>query len=647
MSKQLIIDLLLDDKKFAKSADASGQVLDRLDQKVASFGTKFTKTAGVAFASFGAASAMAFNEYDKGSDVLIAKTGASGDKLKELEGSMKAVAGSVNADFGTIGAKVGELNAELGVTGKPLTDLSRQLVELEKMGQTFDTNAFTRFLGDWSIPADKAGDSLNRLFQLSQATGVPMARLQEIVVSYGAPLRSLGFEVDEATTMLAKWEKEGVNTELVLGGMKSGLGRTAKAMSDGGAAAQAAEVAQAKYNEVLEEFGEGSEEAQTAAFKLDDANKKAAKTMAESIPAAFNETVAAIKGASSETEAFGIAIDAFGVKAGPDMARAVLEGRLEIGDLTDAVGETRNAIDETYKSTLDWSDKLGMLKNKVVGALGPMGQVGMAIGGVGSAIGPVMTAGAKLVGLFTAKAAAAAAGAAGVTGLAMAETAEGVAAGSATVPTMSFAGAVWAVMAPVLLVAAAIGALVLAGYLLIKNWDEVKAGAAKLWGWFQQGFDNMLAGINSVWQGVQRGWDSFLGFLGKVPGFIGEVMVGVANLITLPFRTAFNAVAWMWNNTIGKLSFTFPSWVPGLGGKGFDVPDMPEMKSFHTGGVVPGVPGSNVAILAQAGERVLSRHQAANGERPIVIHVAGSVVTEGDLIKKVRDGLGRDNRNGG
>jgi hypothetical protein len=50
-------------------------------------------------------------------------------------------------------------------------------------------------------------------------------------------------------------------------------------------------------------------------------------------------------------------------------------------------------------------------------------------------------------------------------------------------------------------------------------------------------------------------------------------------------RSAFNFVADIWNNTVGKLSFRVPSWVPVIGGKGFDVPDIPR---FAGGGTVYG-----------------------------------------------------------
>jgi hypothetical protein len=67
----------------------------------------------------------------------------------------------------------------------------------------------------------------------------------------------------------------------------------------------------------------------------------------------------------------------------------------------------------------------------------------------------------------------------------------------------------------------------------------------------------------------------------------------VANVITAPFKAAFNLVAKLWNNTVGKLSFKVPGWVPGIGGKGFDVPDIPELKD---GGIV------TQATLAMIGE---------------------------------------------
>jgi hypothetical protein len=74
---------------------------------------------------------------------------------------------------------------------------------------------------------------------------------------------------------------------------------------------------------------------------------------------------------------------------------------------------------------------------------------------------------------------------------------------------------------------------------------------------------------------------------------IKATMGFVADVITAPFKAAFRMVAWLWNNTVGKLSFTIPSWVPKYGGSGFNVPDIPELAQ---GGIVTS------AQLIMAGE---------------------------------------------
>jgi hypothetical protein len=54
-----------------------------------------------------------------------------------------------------------------------------------------------------------------------------------------------------------------------------------------------------------------------------------------------------------------------------------------------------------------------------------------------------------------------------------------------------------------------------------------------------------------------------------IPGIlINEAFGGIFSIMTWPFRTAFNFIADAWNNTIGRLSWSVPGWVPGIGGKG-------------------------------------------------------------------------------
>lgn len=82
-------------------------------------------------------------------------------------------------------------------------------------------------------------------------------------------------------------------------------------------------------------------------------------------------------------------------------------------------------------------------------------------------------------------------------------------------------------------------------------------------------------------------------------GSFGARLIGVGRSIAGPFISAFNAIASAWNATVGRLSFRIPNWVPGLGGKGFDVPDIPR---FAQGGIVT---KPTLAMVGEAGPEAI------------------------------------------
>jgi hypothetical protein len=84
------------------------------------------------------------------------------------------------------------------------------------------------------------------------------------------------------------------------------------------------------------------------------------------------------------------------------------------------------------------------------------------------------------------------------------------------------------------------------------------------------------------------------GIFGAIKYWISEVIVPEFKLLLSVAKTIFNGIASLWNNTFGKLSFSIPSWVPGLGGKGFSVPEIPMLAA---GGIVTS------PTLAMIGER--------------------------------------------
>lgn len=113
------------------------------------------------------------------------------------------------------------------------------------------------------------------------------------------------------------------------------------------------------------------------------------------------------------------------------------------------------------------------------------------------------------------------------------------------------------------------------------------------------------------WGWIRSAAESTWNFLKKIPGWIGSAFRNVGNFILAPYKAAFNGIARAWNSTVGRLSWSVPGWVPFIGGNTISVPQLP---TFHSGGVVPGVVGTAVPILAQAGEVVSSRASAGGGD---------------------------------
>ena len=81
---------------------------------------------------------------------------------------------------------------------------------------------------------------------------------------------------------------------------------------------------------------------------------------------------------------------------------------------------------------------------------------------------------------------------------------------------------------------------------------------------------------------------------GAIKWWITNVTIPLFNSLMTTVKTVFNGIASIWNNTVGKLSFKLPDWVPGIGGKGFSMPDIPMLAA---GGIVTS------PTLAMIGER--------------------------------------------
>jgi hypothetical protein len=133
--------------------------------------------------------------------------------------------------------------------------------------------------------------------------------------------------------------------------------------------------------------------------------------------------------------------------------------------------------------------------------------------------------------------------------------------------------------------------------------------------------------VDGAFEWVKNAAGSLLEFFKKIPAFFVQTAKTLANVITTPYRLAFAAIAKLWNATIGGLKFSIPEWVPGIGGKGFQVPRLPEgIPALAKGGIVS---KPTLALIGEAGPEAVVPLSGKNAPGGINITVNGALDPEG------------------
>jgi hypothetical protein len=124
---------------------------------------------------------------------------------------------------------------------------------------------------------------------------------------------------------------------------------------------------------------------------------------------------------------------------------------------------------------------------------------------------------------------------------------------------------------------------------------------------FGKVFEGVGKIAGTVFDGIKTGF-----------GVVVDAVTGYVKTLVGIYKGLFNGIASIWNSTVGKLSFKIPGWVPGLGGKGFDVPEIPMLAE---GGIVN---GPTLAMIGEAGpEAVIPLNRAGALGNNITINVNG------------------------
>lgn len=102
-------------------------------------------------------------------------------------------------------------------------------------------------------------------------------------------------------------------------------------------------------------------------------------------------------------------------------------------------------------------------------------------------------------------------------------------------------------------------------------------------------------------------WNGVTGFFQRLADGIGRIFSGIGEAIKNAFKSAINFAIDILNGGISGINFL----IRGYNSIPFapDIPQIPKIPKLHTGGVVPGMPGTEVPIMAMAGEKVSTSSQ--------------------------------------
>ena len=327
-------------EKTAGSGSATlakiGQVTGEIGEKMETAGKKLSYVSA-AIAALGAASLAAFEEVDEGADIVIKKTGATGEAADALEESYKNVAGSIVGDFEDIGTAVGEVNTRFGVTGEDLEELSTVFLEFAEINDTDVNSAVSgvdKALKTFNVDQSQAKNVMGLLSSTAQKTGISMDDMLSLLQSSGPTLKEMGLDIGSAVTLMGNFEAAGLDSNEMLGKLQK---------------------AATYYNEKGLDMNEG-----------------------------LSDLILRLQDSSTAADATAEAYEIFGKRGGLAFITAAQEGKISIDDLTTSLDDYGSVVDDTYQQTLDGTDAMKLAWQNMQLGLGELGSA------IGETLAPIM-----------------------------------------------------------------------------------------------------------------------------------------------------------------------------------------------------------------------------------------------------------------
>lgn len=598
---------------FQGALDDAAAKLQQIGEQLQALGEGMTKYVSVPLAAAGTAAYKSFLSVDDALDIVAQKTGATGEELDAMKEAARGIATEIPTDFETAAEAVGEVNTRFNLTGDELQSLSKKYVKFAKLNNTDVTSAVDstqKALAAFGKDSKYASRLLDVLTRVSQNTGVNITTLENGLVQNAAAFEELGLNIDQSAALMGRFEKSGANGETVMQGFRKALKNATK---DG-----------IPLNEALRDLNDSIKYGKDGVDGLTYAYDLFGKSGDQIYSAIKNGTLdfANLSSAANDLNgAVGSVDDTY--KSFEDGS-----GQLKVAqnNLKDSLSEIGKTLSETLAPIVEkftkklkdfkkWWDNLDESQRKII----------ITVAGIMVVLGPLL--------IFIGKVAA------GISAvITVVSTLATFIAGSLIPKIVALGGTITASLAPLAAIVLAITAVIMVvknwtaicevarevwhafiewikglitafqewwngtwdsicqfvkdawdglKQFLSDIWDAIKLVFSEVGEWFTGIFQSAWDGITGVWSAV-TGWFSdlwssikdifsevgewFRGIFEGAKDIVGSIIDAMVEVIKAPI----NALIGLINVFISGLNkIKIPSWVPLVGGKGINIPEIP------------------------------------------------------------------------
>lgn len=497
-----VLDLGVDPAKLkAGLVTARKDVVNELGKAQTEAHTKMVKVMAAVGVAVGVGLYKVATSFEDAFNNIRIRTGATGKVLEGLKDDFREVVKDVPASFRDASMAIAMVHQRLGLIERPLQDRAKQFLTLsritgEDLGTTIENSS--RLFRNWGLNVSQQGPALDMLFRASQQSGVGINDLADTLVSFGPVLRGLGLGFDGATAMLAQFERQGVSSSTLMGGLKIALKNLVSPSE--------------RLQEALRVLGLAGKDPEVA----------------------LRGIMSAIKTAPSALKATQLALMVFG-RSGPIVASAIRSGSFEYQRMLGIMRSGSDTIMRAGEDTLTLSQRMEMLKNRGMLALeGPASAVLGILTQMTQLPGPLGAVAASLIGVGIVAA---------TMGSNVMEAFKGIRA--------AIKGT-WLLLAsnPFIAVAAATIAIT---YLVFSNWGAIQKFLRRVWAGISNAASAVWNGIKSIISSaanaVASAFVAAISFVASLPGrifkaalnigisIVNGVLTGIGNLANA-LRTA-------------------------------------------------------------------------------------------------------------